>query len=213
LKVTEITNYIRDLDFKLDRSHHADGRVNSAINEYTILQKIRREFPIDVPRIRGWYDFGITASGIFYPVNIKISTFKGNDNLNCKLGLYYTLTDTIPEFKNEIGWSDFFFRLFEDMSEVRDTKSDYYFIVINKNDTNDVFWTSLKRISMLTPNGNNLPFQAKWSDNRKRKRKSHQEVKYHLLGTLLESWRRRAKPFGVFESLVDLDIDLKGLLE
>lgn len=45
-------------------------------------------------------------------------------------------------------------------------KKDYYFIVINKFDSNDVIINSVKGLSKLTPNINNLPFQIKWNDNR-----------------------------------------------
>ena len=46
-------------------------------------------------------------------------------------------------------------------------KKDYYFIVLNKTDSTDVIINSLKGLTYLTPNSNNLPFQICWNKNRK----------------------------------------------
>jgi hypothetical protein len=43
---------------------------------------------------------------------------------------------------------------------------DYFFIVVNKTDPSDVILNSVKGLSVLTPNVNNLPFQVNWSRNR-----------------------------------------------
>jgi hypothetical protein len=87
----------------------------------------------------------------------------------------------------------------------RDTNKDYYFLIINKNDTNDVFINSLKQVSTLQANGNNLPFQIKWCDNKVMIAKSFDESKKLLLETLGKSIKLRAdayisfkKYFGVY---------------
>ena len=36
-------------------------------------------------------------------------------------------------------------------------KKDYYFIVLNKTDSNDIIVNSVKGLKILTPNINNLP--------------------------------------------------------
>ena len=45
-------------------------------------------------------------------------------------------------------------------------KKDYYFIVMNKNDSNDVIVNSVKGLTHLTSNLNNLPFQVRWEKNK-----------------------------------------------
>ena len=38
--------------------------------------------------MRDWVDFSFYENNVFYPVNIKVSTTKTTDNLNCKLKVY-----------------------------------------------------------------------------------------------------------------------------
>jgi hypothetical protein len=45
-------------------------------------------------------------------------------------------------------------------------KKDYYFLVLNKTDASDVIINSVKGLTVLTPNINNLPFQICWNKNR-----------------------------------------------
>jgi len=45
-------------------------------------------------------------------------------------------------------------------------KKDYYFIVLNKNNTNDIVVNSVNGLTKLTKNINNLPFQVCWNKNR-----------------------------------------------
>ena len=45
-------------------------------------------------------------------------------------------------------------------------KKDYYFIVLNKTSSNDIIINSVKGLSLLRPNINNLPFQVCWNKNR-----------------------------------------------
>ena len=46
-------------------------------------------------------------------------------------------------------------------------KKDYYFVVVNKENKNEVIVNSVKGLTELTPNINNLPFQVCWNKNRK----------------------------------------------
>jgi hypothetical protein len=46
------------------------------------------------------------------------------------------------------------------------SKKDYYFIVLNKKDSSDIIVNSVKGLTILTPNINNLPFQVCWNKNR-----------------------------------------------
>ena len=45
-------------------------------------------------------------------------------------------------------------------------KKDYYFLVLNKNNNKDIIINSVKGLTTLTSNLNNLPFQVKWDKNR-----------------------------------------------
>lgn len=45
-------------------------------------------------------------------------------------------------------------------------KKDYYFIVLNKTNSNYIIINNIKGLSKLTPNINNLPFQICWDKNR-----------------------------------------------
>ena len=45
-------------------------------------------------------------------------------------------------------------------------KKDYYFIVLNKTNADDIIVNSVKGLTLLKPNINNLPFQVCWDKNR-----------------------------------------------
>ena len=48
----------------------------------------------------------------------------------------------------------------------KNNKKDYYFIVLNKTKSTDIIINSVKGLTILTPNINNLPFQVCWDKNR-----------------------------------------------
>ena len=45
----------------------------------------------------------------------------------------------------------------------KNNKKDYYFIILNKTNTDDIIINSIKGLIILTPNINNLPFQVCWN--------------------------------------------------
>lgn len=192
----EIVEFLKRQDLKLDKLT-PDGRTNSALYENEILERlVKPNFEIaDLPKPRDWFDFSFNEDGIFYPVNIKVSTTKTYDNLNCKLGIYYALTGKDPTFNNEINLDNYFKFLSED---IESNDSDYYFLIINKDNPSDVFATSLKCLETIIPNGNNLPFQAKWDDNRNMIQREFTEVKEFLLGTFKQSLKLRADAYLYF---------------
>ncbi len=61
----------------------------------------------------------------------------------------------------------------------------------NKNDPKDIFINSLKGIQTLQPNGNNLPFQCKWDNNREIIQRNFDESKNFILSALAESVKLR----------------------
>lgn len=193
-KLLDIIEFLKQTSLKLSENSR-DGRINSAFNEDEIFNVLDEKFKIIRPDKRDWYDFAFEENGTFYPVNIKVSTTKTADNLNCKLGIYYALAGRIPRFNNETNWVDFFKAIKENLKE---NNKDYYFLVINKDDTNDIFATSLKNLNELTPNGNNLPFQANWTKNKTLKNRNFDEAKVFILSTMAKSFALRAKVYSEF---------------
>ncbi|MGZ9414602.1 hypothetical protein [Mycoplasma sp. 5370] len=181
-----------------------DGRTNSAINEKEILkfilanQKIKSllnkmKWKLTDSKPREWYDLAIEGetSEYFVPINLKITSLDNNsgDNLNSKGGIYFALTGNKPDFSNQINWNDYFQKLHDNIKE---NYKDYYFLIIDKNNLKESFYTSLKQIETLVSNGNNLPFQCIWSKNKNLKYRTYNEAKQFILHYLRESIEKRA---------------------
>ncbi|OOQ16104.1 restriction endonuclease [Helicobacter pylori] len=195
-RLNEIAEFLKTNSYNLSQPLQ-DGRLNSSVNEEEILNTIKDYFPIQLPRVREWWDFSFEENKIFYPVNIKTTTTKTADNLNGKLGIYYALCGLLPEFNNEIAWEKYFQKLHKDLGT--NTNRDYYFLIINKNDPKDIFINSLKGIQTLQPNGNNLPFQCKWDNNRKIVQRSFIESKNFILSALAKSVKLRVNIYLTFK--------------
>ncbi len=195
--LSEIVKYLAKINLKLS-ARFEDGRINATMNEDEVIKLIKKKFDIEIPKSRQWFDFSIEHNGEFYPVNIKITDTTHADNLNCKLGIYYSLTGKFPDFPNEISWLDYFQKLKDNLKE---TKKDYYFLVINKNDNKDIFVNSLRSLSILQPNGNNLPFQCRWEVNKKPKNRNYKESKDLILKTFGKSIKLRAEIYFIFKKL------------
>lgn len=209
-----IVEHLKHCDIKYTNANR-DGRVNSAMHEVQILAKLRtlfntdryliaNGFDIKVPGIRDWYDFGIVNKDkpeYFVPVNIKVTRLS-TDNLNCKLGIYFALTGLYPtELSNEINWEQLFCMLKQHINTFND--KDYYFLVANKADNTDFFWNSLKGLQSLVPNGNNLPFQTNWRQNRVRTPRTHDQAGYFILNCFKESVYKRAAIKELFDEYIE----------
>ena len=81
-----------------------------------------------------------------------------------------------------------------------DNGRDYYILSINKN-TNEVHLSSLKTLNKLTPNGNNLPFQIKWSDNTVSVKRDHRQAYEFLVGCYKESVKKKMSQHEGYEFL------------
>lgn len=193
-QLNEIAEFLKTNPYNLSQPLQ-DGRLNPSVNEEEILNTIKGNFPIQLPRAREWWDFSFEENKIFYPVNIKTTTTKTADNLNGKLGIYYALCGLLPEFNNEIAWEKYFQKLHKDLGT--NTNRNYYFLIINKNDPKDIFINSLKGIQTLQPN--NLPFQCKWDNNREIVQRSFIESKNFILSALAESVKLRANIYLTFK--------------
>ncbi|GAA7483810.1 hypothetical protein HpBHB17_14560 [Helicobacter pylori] len=193
-QLNEIAEFLKTNPYNLSQPLQ-NGRLNSSVNEEEILNTIKDYFPIQLPKAREWWDFSFEENDIFYPVNIKTTTTKTADNLNCKLGIYYALCGLLPEFNNEIAWEKYFQKLHKDLGT--NTNRDYYFLIINKNDPKDIFINSLKGIQTLQPN--NLPFQCKWDNNREIIQRDFDGSKNFILSTLAKSVKLRANIYSTFK--------------
>ncbi|EQL75795.1 restriction endonuclease Hpy8I [Helicobacter pylori GC26] len=187
-QLNEIAKFLKTNPYNLSQPLQ-DGRLNPSVNE-EILNAIKHSFAIQLPKAREWWDFSFEENDIFYPVNIKTTTTKTADNLNCKLGIYDALCGLLPTFNNEIAWEKYFQKLHKDLG--KNTDRDYYFLIINKNDPKDIFINSLKGIQTLQPNGNNLPFQCKWDNNREIIQRDFNGSKNSILSALAKSVKLRS---------------------
>ncbi|GAA8904138.1 hypothetical protein BTM205_14000 [Helicobacter pylori] len=186
-QLNEIAEFLKTNPYNLSQPLQ-DGRLNPSANKEEILNIIKHFFPIQLPKAREWWDFSFEENDIFYPVNIKTTTTKTTDNLNCKSGIYYALCGLLPTFNNEIAWEKYFQKLHKDLG--KNTDRDYYFLIINKNDPKDIFINSLKGIQTLQPN--NLPFQCKWDNNREIIQRDFDESKNSILSALAKSVKLRS---------------------
>ncbi len=200
-ELIKIQQFLTSDNFSLSRTTN-DWRINSAVNEDEIKERISSRFTILNARARERYDFAIQSEDNtkYYYVNIKVTETTNADNLNCKLWIYYALTWRIPPFRNEINRNDYLNHLKNDM---RETPEDYYFLVVNKKNTQDVFVTWLKWLNSLQINWNNLPFQCKRDDNRTYINRTYEEAKEFLLGTFWASLKNRADAYFTFQRLFD----------
>jgi hypothetical protein len=211
-----LTNYLsRSLksgDLNLDKSQ-TDGRLNSQMNERQISDALRlyaqandqfqeANHVIEISPPRFWYDFSLSGPDLFLPVNVKVSSLEGNDNLSSKEGVFYALTGVDPKSVKINDWERYCEAIGTHLAHNPD--ADYYFLVINKAQAGDVFWTSLKRLPELTPNGNNPPFQCNWSKNRQHVERTQQEAESYILGVLRQTFVLRAKALESFDSHIPL---------
>jgi hypothetical protein len=149
-----------------------DGRINSCIDEDNIISILINKFGNNIkkPKIRMWYD--ILVYDYIYgwiPINIKTTTTKTSDNTGNLAMCVYSYTNEILDFNKSYENGKISIILFDKLKNKnynKNNKKDYYFIVLNKTDSNDIIVNSVKGLKILTPNINNLPFQICWDKNR-----------------------------------------------
>jgi hypothetical protein len=167
----KIQKYLKyqDINFVIENE---DGRVNSSNDEDTIIKLLINNFgeKIKKPQIRTWYD--ILAYDYIYgwiPINIKTTTTLTSDNTGNLAMCVYAYTNEILDFNKSYENGNMSIILFDKLKNKKYNtynKKDYYFIVLNKNNKNEIIINSVKGLSILTPNINNLPFQINWSKNK-----------------------------------------------
>jgi hypothetical protein len=197
-ELTNIVAFLKKEKVNLS-AKFSDGRINASINEDEIIKSLKKKIDIIVPKARAWYDFAVETKSNFFPVNIKVTDTTHADNLNCKLGIYYALTGLLPDFPNETNWLSYFEKLKENLGKNED--KDYYFLIVNKTDKQDVFINTLKSLCKLQPNGNNLPFQCKWDENREIVSRDFKKSEKFILSTFGDSIKLRAEIYFNFKKL------------
>ena len=149
-----------------------DGRINSCIDEPKVIQLLIDRFgkKIEKPKIRMWYD--ILAFDHMYgwlPINIKTTTTESADNTGGLSMCVYAYTDErldIHKDHNNGKMSVMLYDKIKNKEYNTNNKKDYYFLVLNKTNANDVIVNSVKGLTILKSNVYNLPFQVRWNDNR-----------------------------------------------
>jgi len=161
-----------ELEIFIFSNYNDDGRINSCIDENNIIILLIEKFgnKIKKPKIRMWYD--IQVYDYIYgwiPINIKTTTTKTSDNTGNLAMCVYSYTDEILDLNKSYENGKMSIILFDKLKNKnynKINKKDYYFIVLNKTDSNDIIVNSVKGLKILTPNINNLPFQICWDKNR-----------------------------------------------
>jgi len=155
-------------------NQYDDGRINSCADENEVIKILTEHFgdKIKKPKIRMWYD--ILAYDNMYgwiPINIKTTTTITNDNIGNLAMCVYSYTDEILDIHRDNTYengmmSNILFNKLNNKKYNKNNKKDYYFVVLNKRNSADIIINSVKGLTLLTSNINNLPFQVNWSKNR-----------------------------------------------
>jgi len=169
----KIKKYLKLQAFQFS-TQNEDGRINSCFDEKEVIKLLIDKFgeKIKKPNIRMWYD--ILAFDYMYgwvPINIKTTTTTTSDNTGNLAMCVYAYTNKTLDIHRDKSYengkmSDILFNKLKNKKYNTNNKKDYYFIVLNKTDASDIIVNSVKGLTILTPNINNLPFQVCWVKNR-----------------------------------------------
>jgi hypothetical protein len=174
LVLYKIQKYLKAQAFQFSKQNE-DGRINSCSDEDELIKLLVKQFgdKIKKPKIRMWYDI-LVFDNIYgwLPVNIKTTTLQTSDNTGNLAMCVYAYTNELLNIHKDKSYengkmSEILFDKLKKKEYNKNNKKDYYFIVMNKKDASDIIVNSVKGLSVLTPNINNLPFQVNWSKNRK----------------------------------------------
>ena len=168
-----IQKYLKSLNIEFS-GKNKDGRINSCIDEDKVIDVLVDKFNnrIKIPKIRMWYD--ILAFDYIYgwiPINIKTTTTLTTDNTGNLAMCVHAYTDEKLDFNVNKTYengkmSKILIKKLKKKKFNKNYKKDYYFLVLNKKDNKDVIINSIKGLTKLNSNVNNLPFQVCWNKNR-----------------------------------------------
>jgi len=165
--------------------NHEDGRVNSIEDEEKVISLLEEQFGtenVERPAAREWWD--VKVFGYYLQIKSSDVSKRAADNFSSKSAILYALT-YLPENKIKVQkWSEFEEALlnYADVENERD----YYILVVDKK-AGEVHLTSLKSLTKITSNGNNLPFQIRWADNLVPRRNTFAEAKSLIIGAYKKS--------------------------
>ena len=167
----KIKKYLEIQSFQFS-TNNEDGRINSCMDEDEIIKLLIKKFgeKIKKPKIRMWYD--ILVFDYMYnwiPINIKTTTTITSDNTGNLAMCVYSFTNkklNLHKSYENGKMSKIFFKKLKNKKYNKNNKKDYYFLVLNKINSSDIIINSVKGLTFLTPNINNLPFQVNWNKNR-----------------------------------------------
>lgn len=170
----DIKTFLLSQTFECYTDKNRDGRVNSCLDEDKIINMLINNpsfaNKIVKPELRNWYDIKVLDDEFGYiPVNIKTTTMKTADNVGNMSICLQSLTDHTLDIDGKYNNGDTttkFLSKCKNKEYNKDFRKDYYFLVINKNNTKDIIVNSVLGVSNITPNVNNLPFQIKWNNNK-----------------------------------------------
>lgn len=135
-------NYLKNKIVKLiDKSK--DGRINSVLDEDEIIDLLEKKYKkyIKRPKERNWFDIIIKDYYFgWIPVNIKTSKCSTSDNTGNLAMCVYSYTNEKLELNldktyNNGEMSKILIKKLKKKEYNKQNKKDYYFIVINKNNT------------------------------------------------------------------------------
>jgi hypothetical protein len=169
----KIQNYLKLQVFQFS-SQNEDGRINSCLDEVEVVKILSIKFGarIKIPEKRHWYD--ILAYDYLYgwiPINIKTTTTLTSDNTGNLAMCVYAYTNEVLDIHSNKSYdngkmSNILVNKLKNKEYNFVSKKDYYFIVLNKTDSSIIIVNSVKGLTLLTPNINNLPFQVCWNNNK-----------------------------------------------
>lgn len=163
-----------------------DGRINSYLSENKIKNFLKslcqnNGLCFEDSKERWWFDCKINGT----PFNIKITNRRTSDNMSSKKGLVYCLTGKIPGITHQ-ETIDYIKKYYNKEDH------DYGFIVIDKL-TETFYISSLKNINpeLISPNGNNLPFQIYFGGLDNILNHSVENQDKEIINKFLQSWLKK----------------------
>jgi len=148
----------------LTYSKEGDGRLTSALKETEYLNSLKAglqtnnpTFKIEIPKERYWYDVLIND----IPINLKLTT-GGTDNAFNKTAIVFTISGQILEKRN-MNFNQWYYIVANcPKKEKRDHKTEYHYLVVNKDSGNVILKSILDIHSYKSNPCNDL--QINWAN-------------------------------------------------